>query len=73
MLDDAALDELLDGDDTEEPDAADELLLDDDALDKLLDGDDTEDHILLLLLPLPLPALDELPKPPVILQGTYEW
>ena len=57
----------------EELDAADELLLDDDALDKLLDGDDTEDHMLLLLLPLPLPALDELPKSPVILQGTYEW
>ena len=70
---DHALDELLDGDHTEELDADDELLLDDAALDELLDGDDTEDHMLLLLLPLPLPALDELPKPPVILQGTYEW
>ena len=58
----------------EELDAADELLLDDDdVLDELLDGDDTEDHMLLLLLPLPLQALDELPETPVILQGTYEW
>ena len=56
----------------EELAAADELLLDNDVPDELLDGDDTEDHMLLLLLPLPLPALDELPEPPVVLQGTYE-
>ena len=57
----------------EELAAADELLLDNDVPDELLDGDDTEDHMLLLLLPMPLPALDEPPKPPAVLQGTYEW